>query len=93
MRRDEPTNKFENVVPGGLVFGPLFRLRFSMSTSRLADCAAFRVVCFPLDFDLRLTFCKSLRNGTGEGVNPYWSDVDELEAKLGAMVNGGARAW
>lgn len=56
MRRNKPTNKFKNAVPGGLLLGPRFRLSFPMSKSRLADCATFRVACFPLDFGLGLAF-------------------------------------
>jgi hypothetical protein len=94
MRRNEPTKKFENAVPAGLLFGPRFRLGcLPMSNSRLATCVAFRVARFPFDLDFGLALCTSLLNGAGEGVNAYWSDDDELEAKLGAEINEGARVW
>jgi hypothetical protein len=75
------------------LLGPRFRLGLAASNSRLLDCVAFRVTCFPLDLDLRLDLCTSLHEGIGEGVKGYSTDVDELEAMLGAMVNEGARVW
>jgi len=74
--------------------GPRFRLGLPISNSTLAVCAAGRVTCFPFDFDfVGLAFCTSLSKGMGEGVNGYRSDVDELDARLGAVVNEGAGVW
>jgi len=92
------TSKFENAVPGGLLFGPRgFRLGLPMSNWRLADCAAFRVARFPFAFGLELAFCTPLRKGMGEGVNPNWSDVDEdvdeAEDELGAVMNEDVWVW
>ena len=55
-RRNERTNKFENAVPGGLLFGPRCRLGLLISSSHLAVCAAFLVTRFPFAFDLEVAF-------------------------------------
>jgi hypothetical protein len=81
--RDEPTNKLENAVPGGLLFGPRCRLGLRMSNSPLAVCVAFRATRFPVGFVLRKDFFASLGKGGGEGVNaPPWIVVDALEVGL-----------
>jgi hypothetical protein len=63
-----------------------------MSNWPLADCVAFRVTCFPLSLDLGLAF-STLRERMGEVVNGYRSDVDELDAKLGGVINDGTVVW
>jgi hypothetical protein len=94
MRRNEPTNKFENAVPGGLLFGPRCRLGLLMSNSPLAVCVAFRVTCFLLDFDFDFDFGLAFRTffcskGAGEGVSAPWSEVDGPEVELRAGVYEG----
>ncbi len=71
MRRNERTNKSENAVPGGLLFGARFREGFTVSNLCLAACRTFCIACFPFDFVLGLTFCAFLREGAGEGVNVH----------------------
>jgi hypothetical protein len=53
------------------------------------DCVTFHAARFPFDFDLESTFCAFLcTKGWGGGVNAYWSDVDDVEAELGAVIEG-----
>jgi hypothetical protein len=83
MRRNEPTSKFENAVPAGLLFGPRFRLGLPISNWPLAVCVALRATLFPFDFVFKLAFC-ALRKEAGEGVtgNAPWSEVDGPELGL-----------
>ncbi len=65
-----------------------------MNNPRFADCVTFHAARFPFDFDLESTFCAFLcTKGWGGGVNAYWSDVDDVEAELGAVMSEGVEDW
>lgn len=63
-----------------------------MSNLPITDCVEFRLIYFLLSLDAGLAFF-TLRERMGEVVKGYRGNVDELDAKLGSVVNDGTVVW